>query len=177
MDDGEKARVFELQTKRLRLIALDVENLRLSLEDPRQMEKNLGLQTDTAVLEGEVRVAVEQMLAGVSMDEVNYLWYTHWQIVLKEENRSIGGFCFKGPPSETGEVEVGYGIEPEYQGKGYMSEALEEIIRWALEQPGVTAVVSETGKSNIASQRVLQKAGFAQYRETEGHLWWRICRE
>jgi ribosomal-protein-alanine N-acetyltransferase len=58
-----------------------------------------------------------------------------------------------------------------------MSEALEETIRWALEQPGVTAVVSETEKLNIASQRVLQKAGFGQYRRTEGHLWWRICRE
>jgi RimJ/RimL family protein N-acetyltransferase len=58
-----------------------------------------------------------------------------------------------------------------------MGEALEEIIRWALDQPGVTAVVSETERLNIASQRVLQKAGFAQYRQTEGYLWWRICRE
>jgi len=167
--------VFELQTERLRLVALDLENLRSSLEAPQQMHRNLDL-AGNAVLAAEVKEAVQQMLAGVQMDPENWLWHTNWQIVLKSENRIIGGFCFKGPADENGEVEVGYGTDPKYQGQGYMSEALREIARWALEQPGILAVISETAKSNVASQRVLQQVGFAPYQETEEHLWWRICR-
>ena len=166
--------MFELQTERLRLIALDAENLRLSLENPQRMVDNLGLQRYTSAPQGELRAAVEQMLAGVLRDEANYLWYTHWQIVLKEQNDIIGGFCFKGPPGAKGQVEIGYGIEPSHQGKGYMSESLAEILRWALAQPGVSAVVAETSKSNAASHAVLRKVGFAPYREAPDCLWWRI---
>ncbi len=165
--------MLELQTARLRLIALDAENLRLSLEDPQQMADNLGLQRCSSAPQGELRAAVEQMLAGVLRDAANYLWYTHWQIVLKEQNDIIGGLCFKGPPGTEGQVEIGYGIEPPYQGKGYMGESLAAILRWALEQPGVSAVVAETSKANVASHAVLRKAGFAPYRETHDCLWWR----
>jgi ribosomal-protein-alanine N-acetyltransferase len=166
--------MLELQTDRLKLIALDAENLRLSLLDPRQMERNLGVQPSDTVPDGELRQALEQMLAGVLKDEKDYPWYTHWLIVLRHENHRIGGFCFKGPPSENGEVEVGYGLEPEHQGKGYMSEALRGAVAWALAQPGVSTVLAETIKSNIASHRALKRAGFAIHRETHDCLWWKI---
>ncbi len=165
--------MLELQTERLRLVALDAENLRLSLQNPLQMADNLGLQRCSSAPQGELRAAVEQMLAGVLRDAANYLWHTHWQIVLKEQNEIIGGFCFKGPPSARGQIEIGYGIEPPYQGQGYMTETLAEILRWALAQPGVSAVVAETSKANVASHAVLRKAGFAPYRQTPDCLWWR----
>ena len=116
--------MFELPTPRLRLIALDIENLRLSLYNRPQMEKNLGLEASQGMLEGELREAVEQMLCGAVRDEAGYLWHTHWQVVLQSQRRIIGGLCFKGPPNDRGEVEVGYGIIAEYEGRGYMSEAL-----------------------------------------------------
>jgi ribosomal-protein-alanine N-acetyltransferase len=172
----EQSSVFELQTDRLRLIPLGATNLRLSLENPRQMEENLSLQAGRSALAGEVREAVQQMLTGVQRDQENWLWHTHWQIVLRAENRIIGGFCFKGPADETGQVELGYGIDPSYQGEGYMSEALPEIVRWALTRPFVSAVVSETAKSNTVSQRTLARAGFAAWWKTPDHLWWRISR-
>jgi ribosomal-protein-alanine N-acetyltransferase len=164
---------FELQTPRLRLIALDLPNLRLSLDEPRRMEANLSLQAGTSVPAGEIRKAIEEMLAGVLQDPASWLWYTHWQIVLRQENRIIGGLCFKGPPDQSGEVEVGYGLEPAYHGRGYMSEALRASVKWALEQPDVAAVISETVTSNAASQRVLKKSGFVLYEETDQYLWWR----
>lgn len=172
----EQSSVFELRTERLRLIPLSAANLRLSLADPRQMEENLSLQVGSSALEGELKEAVRQMLAGVLRDQENWLWHTHWQTVLKAEDRIIGGFCFKGPADRSGDVELGYGIDPTYQGQGYMSEALREIVRWALAQPLVAAVVCETAKSNIASQRALARAGFAAWRKTPDHLWWRISR-
>jgi RimJ/RimL family protein N-acetyltransferase len=168
--------IFELQTARLRLIALDIESLRLSLVDPLQVEARLGLEVGCEPTRGEMREAVEEMLAGVLQDPRSWLWYTHWQIVLQEQKRIIGGLCFKGPADPQGDVELGYGIDPAYRGRGYMVEALTASVEWALGQPGVRSVVSETSRSNLASQRVLEKAGFVLHRSTGQSLWWRSAR-
>jgi ribosomal-protein-alanine N-acetyltransferase len=167
---------FELQTPRLRLIPLDPENLRLSLDNAGQMEANLGLKACTKPPPGEMKKAVEEMLAGVLQDPGSWLWYTQWQIVLQEENRIIGGLCFKGPADQHGDVEVGYGIDPAYRGHGYMVEALRASVEWALGQPGVASVVGETSKSNVASHLVLEKVGFVLHQTIGQSLWWSIGR-
>ena len=46
-----------------------------------------------------------------------------------------------------------------YQGKGYMTEAARAIIHWAFQQPTIYRVYATTGVDNIASQRVMEKAG------------------
>ena len=57
-------------------------------------------------------------------------------------------------------VELGYGIAEEYRGLGYATEAVETILTWAFDQPGVTSVAAETEEGNAASRRVLEKCGF-----------------
>lgn len=166
--------MFALHTERLSLVALDVENLKLSLDDPGELQRNLGLRTRPRAPEGELRDAVEHMLEGVLDDQDRYLWYTHWQIVLRRDNGIIGGLCFKGPPKMAGDVEIGYGVDSDFRNRGYMTEALGAACRWALQQPAVVAVIAETEKSNLASQRVLEKAGFVRHRETEEAVWWRL---
>ena len=85
-------------------------------------------------------------------------WYAAWFIELPKGER-VGDICFKGLAS-TGTVEIGYGLLQEYWGKGYATEAVKAMIEWAFRQPGVKAIEAETEANNIASQRVLQKAGF-----------------
>ena len=43
-----------------------------------------------------------------------------------ETGRTVGKCGFKGPPAD-GVVEIAYGIDPEYQGKGYATEAAEAL--------------------------------------------------
>ena len=168
--------MFALKTKRLRLIALDAANLRLSLDDPELLESNLGLHKGHAAVSEEVRPAVQQMLDGAVRDAEHSLWYTHWLIVLKHHRSVAGGLCFKGPPGCCGEVEIGYGVSAEYQNRGVMTEALHAACNWALQQAGVSAVLAETEKVNLPSQRVLEKTGFGPFRETETMRWWRLER-
>jgi ribosomal-protein-alanine N-acetyltransferase len=165
--------VFELCTKRFRLIALDANSLCLGLDDPESLGRNLGLRKGRAAVADEVKDAVRQMLDGVLRDAEHYLWYTHWIIVVKRSNSVAGGLCFKGPPSRVGEVEIGYGVNAEYQNRGVMTEALDVLCRWALGQEGVSAVLAETEKVNLPSQRVLQKTGFVPMRDTGTMRWWR----
>jgi ribosomal-protein-alanine N-acetyltransferase len=66
---------------------------------------------------------------------------------------------FKGPPGE-GAAEIGYSVLPQFEGRGYATEMVGGLVRWALAQPGVVRVVAETEWANPASVRVLGKAGF-----------------
>jgi len=166
--------MFELRARGLRLIALDADNLRLSLDDPRPLEKDLGLLIGHAAVADEVRPAVQQMLDGVLRDPVRYLWYTHWLIVLDRPGCVAGGLCFKGPPGPDGEVEIGYGVNTERQNRGLATEAVHAACLWALAQPAVSSVVAETHKENLPSQRVLEKNGFVPFRETDTMRWWRL---
>jgi [ribosomal protein S5]-alanine N-acetyltransferase len=172
---------FSLTTNRLRLIPLDWEELKLCRGGRHVMEAHLDLNTTCAVMDAEISAilqeALEIMIQLVEEDEENYLWNTSWEIVLEEESRIIGGFCFQGAPDSRGEVQIGYVLQPEYRGKGYMTEALAGALTWAFEEHGVSAVIAETEKANSASSSVLKKIGMALFRETENTFWWKRVNE
>jgi ribosomal-protein-alanine N-acetyltransferase len=166
--------LFALESDRLQMIPLYKDNLRLLIEDRQKMEENLGLVISNVENEDSVKDAMKTSLQNVTENTEDYLWFTFWVIVLKEENRIIGGLCFKNRPNNNGEVEIGYGIQEEYRCKGYMTEALKEIIRWAFAFDCVSAVIAETEKTNLPSHRVLEKVGMRNYGKRKKMIWWKI---
>ena len=110
--------------------------------------------------DAEMKQAYSEMLDGCVKNPEQHLWYTVWIMQLKAGNNPVvGDLCFKGL-SEKGIVEIGYGINPEYEGRGLTTEAVIAMTEWASGQPGVLCIEAETDPQNIASQKVLQKAGF-----------------
>ncbi len=168
--------MFILETEKLKLIPLDAQNLRWSIEDRQKMERNLGVKITDTELEEPVKKAMRTSLKMVLENKKDYLWFTSWEITLKIENRIIGGLCFKGCPDEKGRVEIAYGMQDEYRCKGYMTEAVKELINWAFihTQEKVLSVIAETEKDNLPSHRVLEKIGMEKYEEKEKMFWWRI---
>lgn len=81
---------------------------------------------------------------------------------------------FKGPPDNDGAVEIGYGIAPAYEGKGYTTEVVCALVGWAFSQPGCLAVTANTQQDNPASQRVLEKNGFHLSGLDNEMLYWRL---
>lgn len=71
----------------------------------------------------------------------------------------VGGIGFFGPP-DSGWVEIGYGVVPSRQRRGYASEALAAMLAHAWSFPSVKEVRAGTTDDNPASQGVLTKAGF-----------------
>lgn len=151
---------MELQTKRLKIIALATEQMKLLCEEQSELYKALGLSGGSTDGDEHLREAYREMYAQCLAHEADYLWYTNWQIVLKSENRSIGSIGFLGVPNDKYEVEVGYGIDGEYRGQGYAAEALAAVCEWAFSN-GAYYVQACTEKDNEASQKVLQKCSFA----------------
>jgi len=109
----------------------------------------------------EMQAAYSEMLTGAKEHPEVRPWYIAWKICLKKEpDKMVGDLCFKGP-QEKGRVEVGYGILPEYEGQGYATEAVKAVCEWAFSEKDVYYVEAETDPDNSASQRVLEKNGFA----------------
>jgi RimJ/RimL family protein N-acetyltransferase len=110
--------------------------------------------------EGDVVIAGLLFRAGpAAWPGANQAW-GHRQVVERDTGLVVGGIGFAGPPGARGEVELGYGIVPSRQGRGYATEAVAAMLAVAWADPAVEAVVASTATGNLASQRVLQKAGF-----------------
>lgn len=107
----------------------------------------------------ELSGAYREMAAGAAAHPEQALWYTAWKIFRQDAGEMAGDLCFKGLP-DSGRPEIGYGLLPEHQGKGYATEAVKAACGWAFSQEGVRAVEAETEPGNRASQRVLLKVGF-----------------
>lgn len=102
------------------------------------------------------------------------MFSTLWTIISNSENKMVGDLCFVGEPNADGEIEIGYGTYEEFQGKGFMTEAVGGLIAWAKEQAGVKAIIASTDKSNMASSKVLEKNNFIKTAETETMFNWRL---
>lgn len=111
-----------------------------------------------------LKAAYSEMLSGCLAHPNQWEWYAIWMIELKDGTH-IGELCFKGI-SDEGIAEIGYGIAEEYRCRGYATEAVSALGDWALEQTGAECITAEVEESNIASQKVLKKAGFTPTGET-----------
>ncbi len=64
------------------------------------------------------------------------------------------------------EVEVAYGLLPEFWNKGLATEFTMKIVQIGLFKIGFSSLVSITKPDNLASQAVMRKSGFEFERET-----------
>ena len=107
----------------------------------------------------ELRAAYGEMLSGCKRNSENRVWYAPWRMTLKSDHTYIGNLGFKGTAHDNA-VEIGYGVLPGYEGKGYTTEAVQAMAQWAFGNSDVIFVEAETEPDNKASQRVLEKCGF-----------------
>lgn len=87
--------------------------------------------------------------------------FTMYQIRRRSDGFAVGGIGFFGEPDADGVVEIGYGLVASVRGAGLATEALGAASALAFDH-GANAIVADTTPDNRASQRVLEKAGFAE---------------
>jgi len=84
--------------------------------------------------------------------------FGHRLVVERDTGTVVGGVGFFGPPQD-GEVEIGYGIVPSRQRRGYATEAVQAMVADILQTDGVQTVTAHVDLDNPASIRVLEKSG------------------
>jgi ribosomal-protein-alanine N-acetyltransferase len=102
----------------------------------------------------DARAFIKKIKDGVAENKSYY-----WSIVLKETNTMIGTICFWNLSADRKSAELGYELHPDHQGKGYMHEAMKEVIGFAF-RSGFTCLEAYTHKDNLASTKLLLKHGF-----------------
>ena len=153
-----------IQTRRLNILPLTLTDLKTVLGSSAALEERLSLQLVPDLLAGRAREAVVKKISKMENAPIQYHpWYTYWLIIIRNIPVGAGMVGFKGSPDENGSVEIGYGIDPEYQRAGYMTEAVKGMVAWAFTDPSCKIITATlTAPDNIASHRVLEKVGMQQ---------------
>jgi [ribosomal protein S5]-alanine N-acetyltransferase len=80
----------------------------------------------------------------------------HWVIEKKTDHELLGMITAR---VDEHKWELGYVLARSYWGRGYMTEIVKKVVNWALKRGGIYRVWSVCDVDNLASARVMQKAG------------------
>ena len=147
-----------IETERLVLFPYTKDNLHLFNNDLNKFEEEFGVVYRGEELDHLLRSFLKRLENEIAEDPVNYLYFT-------------GSIDYKYVPKD-GLTEVGYGLNPSYEGNGYMTEALTAFLKFG-KSKGIKTVRADTLKDNIKSQNVLKRCGF-EFLYEDKNLWWEI---
>ena len=160
-----------IETERLVLFPYTKENLAMFNRDLPRFEETYGVVYRGEELDYLLKGFLEKLENEIAADEEHYLFFTEFLIVLKENGHVVGSIDYKYVPVD-GLTEVGYGMNPDYEGHGYMTEALTAFLDFGRKN-GIKIVRADTEPGNIRSQNVLKRCGFTFLKE-EKNLWWEV---
>ena len=92
-----------IQTQRLKLIPLSLEQLQLLSTDLHQLEDELGFAIDEDNTNETVLRAINIKLSKMThLNPAQHPWLTYWLIVIADKSLGAGLAGFKGTPNENG---------------------------------------------------------------------------
>ncbi|MBN4072692.1 GNAT family N-acetyltransferase [Crocinitomix catalasitica] len=83
-----------------------------------------------------------------------------WIIERRDDCISIGTICLWNFNWAENKSEVGYQLLPEFQARGFMTEALKEVLKFGFEELRMTEIEALTHKENETSKILLEKLDF-----------------
>jgi len=116
--------------------------------------------TDVAQAEEKVQTFLD------GFREREGLW---WTFVLRETGQAMGYGGLFEVDTEVGTAEIGYGLLPEFWGRGYITEIVDEMVRFGFEDFGLARIHALVVPGNTASEAVLLKRGFSLVEVIRNH--------
>jgi RimJ/RimL family protein N-acetyltransferase len=111
----------------------------------------------------------DEVLPRILRDYERFVGFGLWAAVEKSTGEFVGWFEFRPPEGGgPGEVELGYRLRRSAWGQGYATEGSQALIRKGFTELGVRRVRAETMAVNLASRRVMEKAGLTLARTFHG---------
>lgn len=156
---------------------LETERLLLRRIDENDVEEVLALRGNPEIMKYIPRPLAkskEEALAHITMIEEKIENNTgiNWGITIKGSNKIIGIIGHYRIQPENHRAEIGYMSLPEYNGKGYITEAIKAVVVYGFEQMNLHSIEAVIDPGNIASEKVLLKNGFVKEAHIlENELW------
>ncbi len=162
----DTAHRIEVQTPRLRLVAIDAELARLQVEDRPAFFAAVGAEIEAAwppVQDDEPKLTEKLKLLEANPEEAGWRgWVFLMGWTPGGLDRAVGTGGFFGPPDDTGEIEIGYAMCASFREQGLATEAVGGMLDWAFRDDRVKSVRALTEAHLYASRRVLEKSGFTE---------------
>ena len=83
-------------------------------------------------------------------------------VVMKDEDQLIGGCGLKRNNDSETVASLGFAVNPDYQNRGYATEATVALAEFAFTTLGLSKVFAECDTRNVASYMVMEKAGMTR---------------
>jgi RimJ/RimL family protein N-acetyltransferase len=147
-------RIVRLLTERLALREFtrdDVDDLAALDGDPRVMRYIGDGSVGTRAL---CEAGIERVLARYAEDNGLGLWHA----TRRDDGRFVGWVSLK-PCGDSPDIEVGYRLMHDAWGQGFATELARTMVRRGFDEVGLDRIIGVTHPENLASQRVLMKAG------------------
>jgi len=97
-------------------------------------------------------------------DALGYSW---WSLIEKDTGSLVGSACLQNIENVPGaELEIGWRLLPEAQGKGYATEAGQAAIDFAFEVIAIDHIIATADPRNTPSLNVMERLGLT-YRGVE----------
>jgi RimJ/RimL family protein N-acetyltransferase len=167
-----------LESSRLRLVPLTPAHLLALIEGYSEFAQAFGLPAADGLRDFYVSDYLEEawltQLRELSQGAADP-WVWGFAVVELAAQAVVGTVGFKGPPDETGVVEIAYGIVPSREGQGFATEAATAVIELAVTDSRVRWIQAHTQPEANASTHVLKKCRFEFVGEVtdpvDGQVW------
>jgi [ribosomal protein S5]-alanine N-acetyltransferase len=157
----QRRRKERLNTPRLLLVPCLPDQILRLVQEPHRFAESMGYAAAAGLREffvsGDVSPEWLPRLRNASGPDP---WRYGFFVVERESRSVIGMASVKGPPDDTGVVEIAYAIVPAREGRGYATEAADALVGFAFASGRVRLVRAHTLPAENASTRVLTKCGF-----------------
>ncbi|MEZ5994317.1 MAG: GNAT family N-acetyltransferase [Hyphomonadaceae bacterium] len=153
-----------LTAERLALLALDAELAALQAGSRTAFFNAIAVTHEAVWPPAPFETAaLEWAHKNLAHDPEGQGWYG-WALLANEGERApprlVGIAALVGRPDEEGEVELAFGLLPEFRGRGYGSEAVRTLAAWALAN-GAKRVIVHLDAEDVFAASTLAKNGFA----------------
>jgi len=147
--------VIETKHLLLREITHDDTNDMFEMRRDPRMYEYLNVKVDENT--EETKTYIDKMNRGI--DERKWII---WAIEHKETNKLIGTICIWNVDKDKKSGELGYGIIPDYQGKGLMKESLVNVIKYGFVEMNLKRLEAYTEEHNERSIKLLESCDFIE---------------
>jgi [ribosomal protein S5]-alanine N-acetyltransferase len=168
-ESHNKTRNIGLKGRRVELKVLTPEDSLDTLEYYKRNKKHLGpfepsRDESFYTLEVQKNILIESYKQYINGSSVNFGMYHENKFIGKVQISNIVSGIFKS-------AFVGYSIDVEYQGQGYMKEALNLVLEYAFVDMELHRIEASTLTDNLRSQGVLNGCGFKKLGINEKYLY------
>lgn len=142
-----------------RMVYNDINDLFHMRKDPR-MNEHVDTKLDESIADTEAYI--NKMNKGIDENK----WII-WAIEHKQSKKVIGSISIWNFNLEEKSGELGYGIIPDFQGLGFMKEALLEVIQYAFHELHLKFLYAYTEENNLSSIKLLEKCDFEKVNKVD----------